>query len=121
MAYTAFDATKPDATTQNGTQLAQSTRDNMKALRDMVVAGTLSGWPASVTGGTPEEPTTVTHSKSTERIRETITWGTTGGATGNPQTILYEYSANSGGTYDAIGTITYTFDASGNVTAWAWS
>lgn len=121
MAYTQFDPSKPDGASQNGTQFGQSARDNFKAQRDMIAAGTLVGFNGTASGGTADQPTTITHSKSTERIRETITWGVAGGATGNPSTILYEYSSNSGGSYDAIGTITYTYDANGNVTSWAWS
>lgn len=121
MAYVQFDATKPNGATANGTTVLSELRDNMEALRDMVVAGTLYGWACTASGGTADMPTTMLHSKGTERLRETITWGSTGGATNNPQTILYSYSSNSGSSYDAIGTITYTYDASGNVTSWAWS
>jgi hypothetical protein len=121
MAYVHFDKGNPDATTQTLAQMGQSMRDNLKAIRDMVAAGTLIGWNGTPSGGTADQPAVITHSKGTERIRETITWGSTGGATGNPQVILYEYSSNSGTSYDTIGTLTYTFDASGNVTAWAWS
>ena len=37
MTYTAFDPALPDASSQNGTQFAQATRDNMKALRDAYI------------------------------------------------------------------------------------
>jgi hypothetical protein len=122
MPYTAFDATKPDATTQNGTQFAQSARDNLKAIRDAaLMGGGFFGWPLAISGGTAEQPTTFIYSSGTERVRAVITWGTTGGATGNPQTVVYSYSSNSGGAYDTIGTKTITYDASGNVTATSWS
>jgi hypothetical protein len=39
MAYTAYDKTKPDATTQAGAAFGASTKSNLLALRDAVVAG----------------------------------------------------------------------------------
>lgn len=121
MPYTAFNKDKPIWGADDGTTTMQHIRNNLAALRDMVVAGTMVGWPATISGGTADQPTQVLHSNGTERLRETITWGTVGGATGNPQSIVYAYSSNSGGAYDTIGTITYTYDASGNVTSWAWT
>lgn len=122
MSYTAFDATKPDAATQNGTQFAQSTRDNLAAVRDAcVLGGGFPGWALAVSGGTAEQPATLTYSKGTERVRAVLTWGTTGGASGNVTQAVYAYSADSGTNYDTIGTKTITYDASGNVTATAWA
>jgi hypothetical protein len=122
MPYTPFDATKPDAASQNGTQFAQSARDNLKAIRDAaLMGGGFFGWPLAISGGTAEQPTTFIYSSGTERVLAVITWGTTGGATGNPQTVVYSYSSNSGGAYDTIGTKTITYDANSNVTATSWS
>jgi hypothetical protein len=90
----------------------------------MVVAGTMTGFNATASGGTAEQPTQILHNRGTsEYIKEVITWGVSGGATGNPSTIVYSYSAVSGGAgaYDTIGTITYTYDTNGNVTSWTWS
>lgn len=120
MAYEHFDETTPNGT-QSGTAFAQSTRDNLLAMRDMIVMGCMPGWAMAATGGTADQPTTLTYSRTTERIRATITWGTTGGASGNPQSVAFDYSANGGADWDAVGTETITYDASGNVTASAWS
>jgi hypothetical protein len=54
-------------------------------------------------------------------VRATLTWGTVGGAAGNVSAAVYEYSANSGSSYDAIGTKTITYDSNANVTATTWS
>lgn len=130
MAYTQIDTSKPDPTTQNITDFSTSVRNNIRTLRDNLIAGTLVKWSAVVTvgTGTAEQPQYITHSNmlvTNEKIRETITWGATGGATGNPDTILYEYTST--GTFDTtgsngpMGTIDYTYDTDGNVTSWTWS
>jgi len=190
MAYTLHDKTKPDATTQNGTQAMQSTRDNSNALRDACILGggfpgfnlnatggvgtasitgttmtvtavssgtfavgqTLSG--SGVTGGTTitaygtglggtgtyvvsasqtvgstsitgtntvTTPQGLSYTNSTERIRVGITWGTTGGASGNPEVLKYYYSSDTGATYSIIGTKTITYSADSYVTASTWS
>ena len=122
MTYAAFDPAKPDASSQNITQFAQSARDNAKAIRDAcILGGGFPGWALAISGGTAEQPTTFVYSKSSERVRATLTWGTVGGEAGNPTSTLFEYSSNSGSSYDPIGTKTNTFDGSGNLTAVAWS
>lgn len=117
MAYTAFDPALPDGASQNGTQFGQSSRNNLKALRDADFFGGDSGWTYSQSGGTASEPTTMLWSKGTERIRITATWGTTGGNNGNVTTAVLEYSSNSGGVYDTIESRTMTYDGSGNFTS----
>ena len=117
MPYTAFDPTKPDAATQNGTQFAQSARDNMRAIRDAVVmGGGFYGWNMAATGGTASEPATLTYSKGTELVKADLTW-----SSGNVTVAVYSYSSNSGGAYDTIGTKTITYDGSGNVTSTNWT
>lgn len=120
MAYTHFDKTTP-AATQSGTEVCDSTRANLLAIRDMAALGVMPGWSMAASGGTAEQPTQILYSNGTERLRKTITWGTVGGAIGNPETVAYAYSANSGTDWQAIGTLTITFDSSGNVTAQTWS
>lgn len=117
MAYVQFDATKPNGATANGTTVLSELRDNMEALRDAVVmGGGFFGWAMAATGGTAEEPTTLTYSKGTERVRATLTW-----SSGKVTQAVYSYSANSGGSYDTIGTKTITYDGSDNVTGTSWS
>jgi len=116
MAYPSFNSLKPDPSTDNGSDAFTGTRVNLLALRDAALAGSLPGWDLSVTGGTAARPTTWTYSKGTERLRLTITWGTTGGPNGKPQTVVSAYSSDSGSAYDVIGTSTLSYDASGNFT-----
>lgn len=121
MAYTAFDKTKPDATTQAGTAFGASAKANLLALRDSAVASTMQGWNYSYTG-TASQPTTVVWTNGTEKVQETYTWGTDGSVT----KITYRYSSNTGTSYDTMvdsngyHTHTFTYDGSGNLTASTW-
>lgn len=122
MAYAQFDPTKPDAATQNGTAFAQSARDNLKAIRDAaIIGGGFYGWSMAASGGTAEQPATITYSKGNERVRAYLTWGTAGGEAGSVTAATYSYSSNSGTSWDIIGTNTIVYDASGNVTSTSWS
>lgn len=119
MAYKHFDATKPDSTTQNGTQVVQSIRDNQAAESDMILLGVVPGW--SMTKPPGETPATLTYTKGLERRRISLTWGTTGGEVGNVTQSVYEASYDGGSTYSLIGTRSFTYDANGDVTSITWS
>lgn len=122
MAYTLFDPTKPDATAQTLTQMGQSERDNMKAIRDAaLMGGGFYGWNLAVSGGTADQPALLTYSSGVERVKAALTWGTTGGEAGSVTVAVYSYSSDSGGVYATIGTKTVTYDANANVTATTWS
>lgn len=121
MAYVPLDLTKPDASTQSISAMGTSTRQNLAALRDAVVAGILVGWDMTPSGGTAEQPATLTYAKGTERVKAVLTWGSSGGADGNVTQAVYSYSSNSGSSYDTMGTLTISYDTSGNVTGTAWS
>lgn len=121
MAYTGLDLTKPDGAAQHGAEVLQSVRDNQRALRDMIVAGFAAGWAMSLSGGTAGQPAQVLKSAGTERLRATLTWGSTGGAAGNVTQAVYAYSANGGGSYDTVGTLSISYDTAGLVTGTTWS
>ena len=122
MPYTAFDSTKPDATAQTLTEMGQSERNNFLAIRDAVImGGGFYGWNLAVAGGTASQPATLTYSSGTERVRASLTWGTTGGEAGSVTVAVYAYSSNSGTDYDTIGTKTVTYDVDGNVTSTSWA
>lgn len=121
MTYTAFDKSKPDGATQNGTQAMQSIRDNLAAIRDGVILGAYPGWDFSKSGGTAEQPAIIYFKKSTDWLKVALTWGTTGGEDGNVTVAVYSFSANSGSSWDVIGTETITWDVNGLVTATTWS
>ena len=112
MVYVPFTPDTP-IIADNGDIVINNTRENLMALRDAVVAGALKDWDMSKTG--TAEPTEILYSKGTERVRLTITW-----ASGNPTVVLYEYSANSGGLYDTIGTLTLAY-TSGDLVTETWS
>jgi len=115
MTYTAFADDKPTVDT-NGLQVVDDTRNNLMAMRDAVVMGAMSGWAYAPSGGTAEEPATLTYSKGTERLRATLTW-----SGGNVTQAVWAYSDNSGSTFDTIGTESITYDSGSNVTAVSWS
>lgn len=121
MAYSPYDDTVPDAATQSISQMGSSTRANMDALRDMVLMGAAKSWNYSKTDGTgtAEQPQYVLLTKGSEILRQTLTWGTTGGEAGNVTQIVAEFNAGAG--YDTIGTLTIAYDSSGNVTTTTWS
>jgi hypothetical protein len=122
MAYTLFDPTTPDATTQTLTQMGQSERSNLKAVRDAcIMGGGFYGFNLAVSGGTADQPALLTYTKGTEKIKAALTWGTTGGEAGSVTVAVYSYSADSGNTWVTIGTKTITYDANANVTATTWS
>ena len=126
--YAPFEEGKPDPATQNGLNAFDSTRENMEALRDAVVMGTMSGWNLAVSGGTAEAPTQYLYTLGTQRVRATLTWGTSGGADGNVEKVKYEYSSD-GSTWDDMGsatnptysTVTISYDADSNVTGTGWA
>lgn len=118
MSYTEFDATTPNPD-QTGTSFAQSTLDNLLALRDSAAMGRLPGWDLTSSGGS--EPATITHSKGTERLRLSLTWGTSGATAGMVTAVDYDYSADSGSTWTAIGSDAINYDVDGNVASITWS
>ena len=123
MPYVPFDDTVPDAATESVAQMGTSTRENLAAMRDAVALGAMPGWNYSKSNGsgTAEQPQYVLMTQGAEIVRQTLTWGTTGAEAGNVTQILAEYSSTSGASYDAIGTLTVAYDASGNVTTTTWS
>lgn len=116
MAYTPFNPAQPNAVTQNGTQFAAATREQLAAIRDMTFFGGDAGWTYAQSGGSASQPATMTFSKGSERIRYALTWGSAGGADGNVTTAVIAYSSDSGATYDTITTRNPTYDAAGNCT-----
>lgn len=121
MSYTHFDQTKPDAVTQNITEFAASTRENLAAIRDIVTLGAAPGWTYSWSGGNAAKPDVMLWSKGVERLRATCTWGTTGGEAENLTQVVFEYSSNSGFSYDPIGTQVISYTAGGDVNSTSWS
>lgn len=120
MPYTPFVDSKPVGT-DTGTEAINYIRQNLMAMRDAVVMGAMIDWDFSKSGGTAEEPAIILYTKGVERLRVSLTWGTSGGEDGNVKVALWEYSSNSGTNYDTVGTQTMTYDASGNPSTAVWS
>lgn len=120
MTYAHFDHTKPDPATQNIVDACASMRANERAVALGVVTGSMPLWNAVLTGD-PWAPSVITHSNGAERVRETLTYGTTGGAAGVVVQDEVDYSADSGATWMSVSTLSITYDANGYVTALTWS
>lgn len=123
MAYTAFDSSKPDASTQAGTPFGNSARSNLVALRDAIVSGGMvQGFNYSYSGGSADQPTDVLFTRGTERIKLTHTWGTNG----TVSKVACYYSSNTGTSYDPMAdaaglfVISFTYDGSLNLTSTTW-
>jgi len=124
MAYVAYDKSKPVTSPDTRQASIDSIRNNLNALRDAVIVGDVSGWNYSWSGGTADKPNLIYYTKGTEIIRQTMTWGNSGGADGNPTVIVYAYSSNSGGAYDNFtpnSTCSFTYDVDGNLSSTTWS
>lgn len=82
---------------------------------ERVKAGALSGWDMVASGGTPDQPTLLTYTLGDAEVTAALTWGTTGGESGNVTVVEYTYLAA------VIATRTITYNATGDVTARTWS
>lgn len=121
MAYTHFSSTTP-AASQDGVDVPASALANDKASRDAIIIGAVHGFLFSASGGTAAEPAFWFWKNGTTWLRAALTWGTTGGEDGNPTTIVWALSINSGSDYTtapggAIDTQTFTWDGNGELTA----
>ena len=125
MAYVPFVDNKP-VISDDGDDVIDDIRENLMAARDGIVMGKMLDWDMAVTigGGSAAEPASIEwrdgQGAGTDRIRATITWGTSGGADGNPTSIIWAFSVN-GSVYDTIGTETITYDVDSNITADTWA
>lgn len=116
MAYNPFDDALP-VSTATGPQTVTDIRDNLQAMRDMVVGDFSLGWDMSVSGGSASEPAIIYFKKdASEWVRETLTW-----SGGKVTVCVYAFTSSGGSTWDTIGTLTITYDGSDNVTATTWS
>lgn len=70
MAYIAFNQSTPDPSTQNITLFGQSTRDNLKAIRDAVITSAMLNWNYWIPSGT----FTASISGTTMTVTAASTW-----------------------------------------------
>ncbi len=121
MTYNAYDGAKPAPSSQNVPTAFDSTRYNLQALRDMVVAhGDAPGFAYSYTG-TSSQPTTELLTRGTEIVKLVNTWS------GSTLTkTAYYYSSNTGTSYDGMKDASgnfvesFSYDGSGYLTSTSW-
>lgn len=120
--YVGFDDDKP-VDSDTGSTALTDIKNNLQGLRDGILYGGMDFWDYSKTDGTgtAEMPQYYFLKKSTDWIRATNTWGTSGGEEHNIASQLWEYSSDSGSSYDSIGTLSFTFTADGAPSATTWS
>lgn len=118
MAYTAFDPALPDGSFQNGAAVVQSINDNAYAAWTAIAMGMLPNWSLVPSGGTAEQPTQFLFddgNSPSQQIKGVVTWGTTGGQTGNITQIVWTVS-QAGAAFDAVCTQVFTYDVNGYLT-----
>jgi len=123
MTYSALDATKP-TTAQTRQASFDSTRTNIDALRDILIAtGQVQGFNYSVAAGTNAKPTQVLFKRSAEWIKVDLTYDGNDLVT---KMALY-YSSNSGGAYDPMAdltngyyVLTIAYDGNFDVSSTTW-
>ena len=116
MAYEPFDPSHPDYQTDNGEAIANWDRRNQRALRDAVVLDAFALWDVVVVGNDVGEPDYTEYSSGVERLKEIYTYD----AEGVIITVQYQYSADSGATWNDVGTVDFTYDAEGYMTHATW-
>ena len=135
MAYTDFDPAAPDPSTDSPGTCFDETLANLLAMRDSIVGGTgfFPGWNMAAydaSNTTPpasdaDEPAYLVFTKGSDKVKVTITWGTSGVTDGWPTRLVASWW--NGSSYDVIkggstnGYYDITYDANGNVTSAAWS
>jgi len=118
MAYTPFDKTKPDPSTQSIAAFGTSDRDNQQAIIDGVLIGGMKDWDGAIFigSGTLAKPEYWKLDDGAEFLRITPTWD---GSLPRPNSLLFEWSPDDAA-WNTIGTITITW--SGNFySSHAWS
>lgn len=116
-AYVPFDPAQPDGSSDDGAETLTDVLANQAALRDHIISGQFKGYTYAQSGGTAERPSVVTFTKGAHIIRHTLTWADVGGGAYQVTQAVVERSLDTGSNWDAIETITYTYDGSGNLTS----
>ena len=116
--YVAFGVTKP-AGSSTGPTFANDANSNDVALWYAIISGSVPGFVFSITAGTgtAEQPQFYFFTNGVQKVRATNTWGVTSGGTGNITQQIWDVSQDTGATYANVCTQTFTYDASGNITA----
>lgn len=111
----------PIDTTPSGDTLATAfqrvnTHTDEAIIDTTLIAGV--GWSSTVTN--PTQPTMVVHSRGSERVRETYTYGV-GGEADLVVQIDIATSSNAGGDWTDVGHWTLSYDAEHNFQSRTWT
>ena len=121
MAYTHFDLDDPVGTS-TGPSVVATIEANEEALYDMLVmAGMMPRWNMSVTAGTgtaelPQYRYWTHYSDSNRKYRAAYTY-----SSGKVTAVARDKTLDNWSTTNRIGTLTFTYDGSNNLTATSWS
>ena len=123
MAYTPFNAARPDVAATGATRTSEIdfARSNDTALADMLASiGWMDNFNLSITGGTALVPTQILATNGTQRVKLDITYGS-GVTAGLVTVIAVSKSINGGSSYSSVRTCTVAYDGSGNFLSTTWS
>lgn len=95
--------------------------NEIRSLARKVASGMFNDWDTVNAGSDMSKPDTRTLSKGTERMRLTFAYTTSGPAIGKVESITYDYSTNSGISYNTLSIETYTYDGDGYLVSTTWS
>lgn len=120
MTYSAYNPSQP-AFRDNREVTIDAIRNNEIALRNALLIGMTPGWFHSIAGS--HQPFVINETNNGEQHTTGITWGTMGGATGQPTQVDYLYKPDAGilTPTETIGIETATYDANGNLETTTWS
>ena len=123
MAYEHYEDGYPAPNLQNGLSAFDSTRKNLDALRDSVVAGIMPGWnyAIGIGSGNTSQPSRMHYTKGTESIKLELSWGRSGGAEGNVTQCTISYSPNPvTEAYSVIGIMGIVYNSRGMAITATW-
>jgi hypothetical protein len=91
----------------------------MSSLADGVVIAGMFGWNMQVTAGPADQPTELVYFEDDQvnQLRETVTWN----AEGNPESMFYERTYDSGANWEVIGTKNVAWSPDGAAIAVTWA
>jgi hypothetical protein len=78
-------------------------------------------WDMLNSGANLAYPTTRTFTKGEEKMRLTYTYNNSGPSINKVNTVFYEYSSDSGATYNGLATETFAYDGNGYLVSTTWS
>jgi hypothetical protein len=94
---------------------------DIRNLSRRLAAGMFNDWDMLNSGANLAYPTTRTFTKGEEKMRLTYTYNNSGPSINKVNTVFYEYSSDSGATYNGLATETFAYDGNGYLVSTTWS